>query len=118
MGERNKEYFTETFLMLEKLNGGMSSRWYGHIKVWRGGNKVLKRYFGGILVICKIVNRHWILLSSFWVFCIIYLFYLLYCHLLPLPRGWHVSCQEKSYSNREAKLKKEKKNRKFHIYAL
>ena len=45
MGERNKEYFTETFLMLEKLNGGMSSRWYGHIKVWRGGNKVLKKIF-------------------------------------------------------------------------
>ena len=39
--------------------------------------------------------------------------YLLYCHLLPSPGSRHASCQEKSYSTRGAKLKKEKKNRKM-----
>ena len=42
-----------------------------------------------------------------------YLFILLNCHLLPSPWGWHASCQVKSYSKREAKLKKKKKNRKM-----
>ena len=31
--------------------------------------------------------------------------YLLYCHLLPSPRGRHASWQEKSYSEREEKHK-------------
>ena len=39
--------------------------------------------------------------------------YLLYYHLFPAPRGWHASCHEMSYSKIEAKLNKEKKNRKF-----
>ena len=38
------------------------------------------------------------------------LFILLYCHLLPSPRGRHASCHKMSYIKRETKLKKEKKN--------
>ena len=45
--------------------------------------------------------------------------YLLNFNPLPPPRSRHASCQEMSYSKREAKLKKEKKkDRKFPFYAL
>ena len=49
-------------------------------------------------------------LSFFLSFFLLFI-YLLYCHLFPSPRGRHASWQEKSYSKRTAKLKKEKKNK-------
>ena len=40
-----------------------------------------------------------------------YIYLFIKHHPFPTPQDWHASCQEMSYSKRETKLKKERKNK-------